>query len=96
MPASEIDILATYLCCADKYHHIESAMHSRTSKGDVTKLRDLLRSRTAHNHLPSRLESMFNHKIESMKTVTKTVEKTETIQNVKPTFGEINVDNSTE
>ena len=96
MPASEIDILATYLCCTDKFHHIETAMNTRTSKTEVSKLRDQLRCRTAYNHLPFQLESMFNHKIESMKTVTKTVEKTETIQNVKPTFGEINVDNSTE
>ena len=93
MPASEIDILATYLCCTDKFHHIETAMHTRTSKSEVSKLRDQLRCRTAYNHLPFQLESMFNHKIESMKTVAKTVEP---ILNVKPTFGEVNDDNSTE
>ncbi len=67
MPATEIDILATYLCCAEKFHHIKTALETRTSMPGVIKLRDQLRSRTAFNRLHFSLEKAFDNHIAKLK-----------------------------
>ena len=67
MPASELDILGTYLCCADKFHYIKDAIENRKSVSATIKLRDQLRSRTAFNRLHFSLEKAFDNHIEKLK-----------------------------
>lgn len=67
MPASELDILGTYLCCADKFHYIKTAIESRKTMAATTKLRDQLRSRTAYNHLHFSLERAFEDHMQKLK-----------------------------
>ena len=67
MPASELDILGTYLCCAEKFHHIKTAIDKTSSVTMATKLRDNLRSRTANNRLHFSLEKYFDNHINSLK-----------------------------
>lgn len=67
MPASELDILGTYLCCAEKFHHIKTAIESRKTMAATVKLRDQLRSRTAFNRLHFSLEKAFDKHLEKLK-----------------------------
>lgn len=67
MPASELDILGTYLCCADKFHYIKDAIEKTNTINKATKLRDQLRSRTAMNRLHFSLEKLFDKHIEKLK-----------------------------
>lgn len=67
MPASELDILGTYLCCAEKFHHIKTAVESKTTITATIKLRDQLRSRTAFNRLHFSLERAFDNHLEKLK-----------------------------
>jgi hypothetical protein len=67
MPATEIDILATYLCCAEKFHYIKSVIETKTSMASTTRLRDQLRSRTAMNRLHFSLEKAFDNHLQKLK-----------------------------
>ena len=67
MPATELDILGTYLCCADKFHYIKSAIEQRKTLASTIKLRDQLRSRTAMNRLHFSLEKAFDNHIAKLK-----------------------------
>lgn len=58
----DIDSLATCLCCADKFHHIYSAMQG-LDRNELITLRDELRSRTVQKRLNQFLELDFNNKI---------------------------------